>query len=207
METDNEKSTVRKLVDVLLRDRRIQLYQTINRLMGEAISHGTLGSSRTVLVIRQTMADELRNVAAECFAIVCRVYESSLSRGDPDVSVEMRDALRSAIAVVRERIDIIYNEMAGPIAAGLMNKQLIGPLSLDEEYRNCLDRYEAELRVIVDAKAPAKAKADFGSMFLLRPNFFGVGVDLAEMWRRFGGRLKEKSNHWLQRIARFVRRR
>ena len=201
MQTDEKKSMVQKLVDVSLRDRRVEVYQTINGLKGEAISHGMLNSSRTVLVIRQAIADELRNMAAECLSIVGRVYESSLSRGDPDVLIEMQGSLRSALGLVRERMDNIYKETAGPIAACLMNKQLIGSFSLDEEYANCLDRYEAELRVMIDTKRSVEDNTDSESMFLLRPNLFGLGVDLVKMWH-FGSQLKQKSNNWLQRITR-----
>ena len=165
-------------------ERNHEIQQSVTRLKGEMNSRGILNSSITLLHLSEFFGSE--------FIVRCEFIKNFIigHAGKLDLTTSDDPVTKAKIffqhlsASEKSSIEAIYDGSASQIAGSLLGNH---PKELKDWLQQRVDNsiiknnlyIELELKEINDAKSSGK------EVLTLNPNFYGIGVNLKELWSKY----------------------
>lgn len=183
MHIEEFKHYLHKISDIEFSERNTEIQRCVISTKNDLASRGVLNSSITLQKLSIFFEKE--------FAVRCDFISSfcikQIGKIDMVDNVEPVSTIKEIYQLIalkcREEIIELYKGSVSAIAGCLQSnfpdeieEKLIGATQSRIQKNN--------LYVEFESKAFFSAKADSKSMFLLAPNFYGIGIDLRELWNR-----------------------
>lgn len=162
------------------RDHEIQVNST--RLKGETNARGILNSTVTLGNVADFLLAEFK---ARCGLVAEHVVGKLAVLKPPDGSDKTSHAVpifRANATAQLAHIERTYDSIAEPIAASL---QSAIPAEIRQHLMQRMNDHLKKVELTVELECKAVDSMGKKEVFALRPTFYGVSIDLKELWRKF----------------------
>jgi len=184
MHFDEFESYVLRISEKEFSERNLEIQRQVVKIKGELNARGILNSSITLQKLSEFFEDEyLARCDFIAGFIINQIGKVDLcSCNDPVTAA--KTSFQNLAFKERDNIKTTYKSSANAIEQSLLNSKFSS--QIEKVLSDVMERRieKNNLYVELEYNSFLYAKSDKGSMLMLSPNFYGIGVDLKEIWNR-----------------------
>ena len=186
------KYYLEKISECEFTERDIEIPKLVNALKNTASAKGTFQSSHTLQVIAEFFAAEF---VARCDFLknfICTHANLFTKNIDHDIATNAKEEFQNYSLPEIEKIKNFYNDSVKPIGKNLSNDTM--KKNIEQELINKMNACIRKNNLYIELTFMKITVTESNPpVTLLQPNFYGLGVDLRELWNRYLGRLFRES--------------
>lgn len=182
MEFSEVETYVRQILALEFSDRDHEIQVNTTRVKANMVARGLMNSTITLNNLSDFFLAEFKariDLVAKCAVEKTKALKPAKGHDKAIDSV----ALFKAIASEQfSGIESAYNENAAPIAASLQSGI---PTQIRQQLTHRMNSHMKKNELTIEFEYKAAGNAGPKEILALRPTFYGVGIDLKELWNRY----------------------